>query len=129
MNSLRTKKKLWAKMTWVLSLVFLCLSVLFFSYSTSDVSYAQDPEPTPTEPEQNYLVEWDAIIVTWVANTIEYLTSLYLYVTDPYSSTSVNMHYDPELNALILNSSINANAMGIWFNEFWEWVVGSVFVW
>jgi hypothetical protein len=39
------------------------------------------------------------------------------------------MRYDPELNALLINSSINANAMGIWYNTFWEWVVWSVMVW
>ena len=130
MNSLRTKKKLKTRMPWLLPLVFLCLSVLFFSYTVTEFWFAQDDPETPAYSEEpNYLVDWDYIVVTWVANTVEYLTSLYLYVTDPKSATSVNMKYDPELNALLLNSSINANAMGIWFNEFWEWVVWSVFVW
>ncbi len=125
MNSLRTKKKLKTGMSWWLPLVFLCLSVLFFSYTVTQFWFAQ----TEPEWEPNYLVDWDYIVVTWVANTVEYLTSLYLYVTDPKSSTSVNMRYDPELNALLINSSINANAMGIWYNTFWEWVVWSVMVW
>jgi hypothetical protein len=34
-------------------------------------------------------------------------------VTDPYASTSVELKYDSELNALLINSPINANAMGI----------------
>ncbi len=126
MNSLRTKKKLKTRMSWWLPLVFLCLSVLFFSYTVTQFWFAAETEP---EWEPNYLVDWDYIVVTWVANTVEYLTSLYLYVTDPKSSTSVNMRYDPELNALLINSSINANAMGIWYNTFWEWVVWSVMVW
>ena len=146
MNSLRTKKKLKTRMSWWLPLVFLCLSVLFFSYTVTQFWFAAETDPenpagdtnpeTPSEDttpayseDPNYLVDWDYIVVTWVANTVEYLTSLYLYVTDPKSSTSVNMKYDPDLNALLINSSINANAMGIWFNEFWEWVAWSVFVW
>ena len=128
MNSLRTKKKLKTRMLWWLPLVFLCLSVLFFSYTATQFWFAAETEPE-NEWEPNYLVDWDYIVVTWVANTVEYLTSLYLYVTDPKSETSVNLKYDPELNALLINSSINANAMGIWYNAFWEWVVWSVFIW
>ena len=84
---------------------------------------------SPYYDEDNYLLTADWIVVTWVANTIEYLTSLYLYVTDPYASTSVELKYNSELNALLINSPINANGMGIWFNKFWEWVVGSVSIW
>jgi hypothetical protein len=65
MNSLRTKKKLRTRITWMFSLVFLCLSVLFFSYTVSELGFAQEPEPDTTEPESNtmepeqanYLVE------------------------------------------------------------------------
>ena len=143
MSFSKEKSKSKIRLSWWLPLLFLCVSVLFFSYSVSEIGFALESSGEPSADwldwddsstqtsadEPNYLVEWDAIVVTGVANTIEYLTSLYLYVTDPYASTSVEMKYSPELNALLINSPINANALGIWFNKFSEWVVWSVFVW
>jgi hypothetical protein len=101
----------------------------FFSYSISDLSLAEEGEELEDEENLWMINLDDYVVLTWVANTVEYLTALYLYVDDPYSATSVVLRYDSWLNALVLNSSIDANALGIWYNDFWEWVVWSVFVW
>lgn len=111
------------------SVIMLFFSLAFFSYSISDLSLAEEGEELEDEENLWMINLDDYVVLTWVANTVEYLTALYLYVDDPYSATSVVLRYDSWLNALVLNSSIDANALGIWYNDFWEWVVWSVFVW
>ncbi len=111
------------------SVIMLFFSLAFFSYSISDLSLAEESEELEDEENLWMINLDDYVVLTWVANTVEYLTALYLYVDDPYSATSVVLRYDSWLNALVLNSSIDANALGIWYNDFWEWVVWSVFVW
>ena len=113
-----------------ISFVILFLSFSLFSYSISNLSLAEEGDEYEDDEENLWMINLDDyVVLTWVANTVEYLTALYLYVDDPYSSTSVVLRYDSWLNALLINSSINANAMGIWYNDFGEWVAWSVFVW
>ncbi len=142
MWSLQTKSKR-NKLLIGISFVMLFLSFSLFSYSISNLSLAEDGAE---DEEDLWMINLDDyVVLTWVANTVEYLTALYLYADDPYSSTSVVLRYDAWLNALVINSSINANAMGIWYKDFlsvktnrerqyWysdfnEWIAWSVFVW
>ena len=141
MWSLQTKSKR-NKLLIGISFVMLFLSFSLFSYSISNLSLAEDGVE---DEEDLWMINLDDyVVLTWVANTVEYLTALYLYADDPYSSTSVVLRYDSWLNALVINSSINANAMGIWYKDFLsvktnreenrysdfnEWIAWSVFVW
>ena len=120
MTKQQTKK---SRIKMGLPLLLLCVWALFFMYPITEYGFAQE-----NEQDGNLTVVWDSIYVTWVANTVEYLTSLYLYVDQPNAATSVILKYDPSLNALLINSSINANALGIWYNNFGEWVYWSVFI-
>ena len=111
MFSRKTKK---SKRNWVIApLVVGLLGVSCFAlwHALSIPSFAADPEET---------TEW--IVVTGVSNVTEYLTSLVLYTDDPMSKTAVVLKYDADLNALIIEGAVNADALAIWS---WNKINGS----
>lgn len=111
MFSRKTKK---SKRNWVIApLVVGLLGVSCFAlwHALSIPSFAADPEET---------TEW--IVVTGVSNVTEYLTSLVLYTDDPMSKTAVVLKYDADLNALIIEGAVNADALAIWS---WNQIHGS----
>ena len=111
MFSRKTKK---SKRNWVIApLVVGLLGVSCFAlwHALSIPSFAADPEET---------TEW--IVVTGVSNVTEYLTSLVLYTDDPMSKTAVVLKYDADLNALIIDGAVNADALAIWS---WNQIHGS----
>ena len=111
MFSRKTKKSKW---NWVIApLVVGLLGVSCFAlwHALSLPSFAANPSDAT-----------EGIVVTWVSNVTEYLTSLVLYTDDPMSKTAVVLKYDADLNALIIDGAINADALSIWS---WNQINGS----
>ena len=111
MFSRKTKKSKW---NWIVApLVVGLLGVSCFAlwHALSIPSFAANPADAT-----------EGIVVTWVSNVTEYLTSLVLYTDDSMSNTAVVLKYDADLNALIIDGAINADALSIWS---WNQINGS----
>ena len=101
MLSRKTKKskRNWAVAPLLIGLLWISTFALWHSVSTPSFA-AETEDPV-----------W--VVVTGVANVTEYLTSLVLYSTDPQSKTAVVLKYDADLNGLVVEWAVNADALSV----------------